>query len=333
MKNKMMTVSETSAAIENGGFYVIAGDESALGKLPKGNWIGGTSVYFLSETGGKVDQDNLFVTEFEAMAGANTRYLSVEDLPHLAEGYQDNGASIILIPAMSAAHQAFAIDGAGYNGLFDQPLMGWVTGVHLDNLGTQSPKVFDGASGQSYEDGVVLMHLDVGVDKAADIDIINLFKQDDAGDLITFKTTGFSTTKALVNGEEVDFAAYLTDKGVDTRMPLVANYAGAMINVSFQAVDADQNKVDFYAPVIEGAEYRIAKTPGDYASEFSGLVGEGGADEFSCNCILNYLYGELEGKKTGGFTGPATFGEIAYVLLNQTMVRMSVKDIAAQNAA
>jgi hypothetical protein len=34
----------------------------------------------------------------------------------------------------------------------------------------------------------------------------------------------------------------------------------------------------------------------------------------------------LEGKKTGGVTGPITFGEIAYQLLNQTLAYISVKD-------
>jgi len=33
---------------------------------------------------------------------------------------------------------------------------------------------------------------------------------------------------------------------------------------------------------------------------------------FICNCILNYLYGELEGKRTGSFSGPITFREIAF---------------------
>jgi hypothetical protein len=46
--------------------------------------------------------------------------------------------------------------------------------------------------------------------------------------------------------------------------------------------------------------------------------------EFSCNCILNYLYGELEGKRTGALKGPMTFGEVAYQLLNQTMVYLKV---------
>ena len=47
---------------------------------------------------------------------------------------------------------------------------------------------------------------------------------------------------------------------------------------------------------------------------------------FSCNCILNYLYSELEGKKTGSFVGPITFGEVAYQLLNQTLVYLKIED-------
>ena len=47
---------------------------------------------------------------------------------------------------------------------------------------------------------------------------------------------------------------------------------------------------------------------------------------FTCNCILNYLYANLEGKKTGSIVGPITFGEIAYMLLNQTMVYLTFED-------
>ncbi|WP_439895878.1 DUF6976 family protein [Alloyangia pacifica] len=44
----------------------------------------------------------------------------------------------------------------------------------------------------------------------------------------------------------------------------------------------------------------------------------------SCNCILNFPYDPLETKRTGDFTDPVTFGEIAYILLNQTMVRLQL---------
>lgn len=46
---------------------------------------------------------------------------------------------------------------------------------------------------------------------------------------------------------------------------------------------------------------------------------------FSCNCILNYMYAGLEGERPGDMTGPVTFGEIAYVLLTQSMVYLVVE--------
>jgi hypothetical protein len=42
---------------------------------------------------------------------------------------------------------------------------------------------------------------------------------------------------------------------------------------------------------------------------------------------LNFIYGGLEGKKTGDITGPMTFGEIACRLLNQTMVFFEIDKI------
>jgi hypothetical protein len=35
----------------------------------------------------------------------------------------------------------------------------------------------------------------------------------------------------------------------------------------------------------------------------------------------------LEGKKVGAITGPTTFGEVAYQLLNQTMVYLKITDL------
>ena len=55
--------------------------------------------------------------------------------------------------------------------------------------------------------------------------------------------------------------------------------------------------------------------------EFRSKSAVAGAEKpvFSCNCILNYLYGGLEGEKIPPYAGPITFGEVAYQLLNQTL--------------
>ena len=333
MQNKMMSVADASDLISSGSVAVVAGDEAVLAKLPKGNWIGGTSVYFLTETGGRVDRENVFVTTFDDVKSVKCRFVPTEALPGLTSERFENGATMILLPAFSKSHQEFALDGATYPGLFDQPVMGWISGVHLDDIGKVSPKVFDGATGLAHDEGAAVMHLELENGFAADIDIVNLFTQDAAGDEITFPGDGFSAETAMVNGKEVNLAKWITENEVDTRFPLVANYAGAMINVSFQNVDTDAGQVAFYAPVVEGVTYKLAKDPGDYATAFASQAGDGGQSEMSCNCILNYLYGELESKITGGFTGPATFGEIAFILLNQTLVRMQTVELSKTNAA
>jgi hypothetical protein len=81
--------------------------------------------------------------------------------------------------------------------------------------------------------------------------------------------------------------------------------------------------------VFEDVTYKIAKPIDDFIEAFKRQIPQqGGVDNlvFSCNCILNYLYAELEGKKTANFTGPITFGEIAYQLLNQTLAYLTIED-------
>ncbi|SOB89613.1 hypothetical protein SAMN05877809_10140 [Rhodobacter sp. JA431] len=329
MKNEMLTVTEAAARIEAGDVMVIAGDEALLVQLPKGAWIGGTTVYFVTENGGAVVRDKLFCTTFAKATGATPRHVDVAGLPTISEGYKAGGVTMIMIPAFSVAHSQFAVDGQTYPGLFDQPLAGWITGVHLDDIGKKAPKVFDGSTGVGYDEGAVLLHVALPEGAQIDLDILNIFAQgDDAKLSFTFEDNGFSAKTAMVNGEQVKLADYITDNKIDTRLPLVANYSGALVNVSIQSVDTETGEVKFYAPVVAGVEYRMANALGSYSQAFAQGAGDGGTGQYSCNCILNYLYGELEGQRTGGFTGPVTFGEIAYILLNQTLVRMDINDAA-----
>lgn len=330
MKNEMLTVSEVSGRIEAGDVMVIAGDEALLAQLPKGAWIGGTTVYFVTESGGAVVRDKLFCTTITEATGATPRHVDVDGLPGIAAGYKPGGVTMIMIPAFSVAHSQFAVDGQTYPGLFDQPLAGWISGVHLDDIGKRAPKVFDGTTGKAYDEGAALLHVALPEGVTADLDILNIFAQgNDANLTFTFSEGGFSAKTALVNGAEVKLADYITEHKIDTRLPLVANYAGALVNVSIQSVDTATGEVKFYAPVVAGVEYRLANALGSYSQAFAKGAGDAGDGQYSCNCILNYLYGELEGQRTGGFTGPVTFGEIAYILLNQTLVRMDINDNAA----
>lgn len=332
MKNAMLTPDATADLIRSGATLLVAGEESLLRALPAGNWIGGTSVYFLTEEGGCHDTTRLHVTQVEAATDSVIRHLGTEALQDLTQGRFDGGISLVLIPAFSEAHSRFALEAPAFPGLFEQPLMGWITGVALDEVGTKRPAVIDGSTGALHTEGAVVMHVELPMDRQPDIDILNLFEQDmDPARHFTFDQTGFTATTATVNGQTVRLADYIAQQGIDTALPLVADYAGAMVNVSFQSVDATTGEVRFYAPVVSGVDYRLAKPLPDYAATFVQRASGDGTRQMSCNCILNYLHGQLEGKTTGSYTGPATFGEIAYMLLNQTMVRVDLK--AASSAA
>ncbi|MBI5494520.1 MAG: hypothetical protein HY904_05790 [Deltaproteobacteria bacterium] len=324
----MTDIAAAEAAIKTGKFLFLAGDERVLSRLPRGNWIGGTIPYFMGQDGGVTARDRVFV--HEAPAGTQGAKIAVYDEAHLSSIPRDapeNGFSVIIIPATSRVHVSYARNAPGYDGIFLKPIIGWIAGVHLDDLGQVHPKVFDGSTGAAHPDRAVVMHVTLPAHQQASIGMVNLFKQGQ-GDELAFTEEGFLVRDCLVNGTQVNFAKYLRSLGVDTRLPLVADYSGTRVNVSFQSVNDKEGTVALYAPVFTGVTYRVAEPVKDYVREFTALLPTGLATlSFSCNCILNFLYSELEGKKTGAITGPITFGEIAYQLLNQTMTYLEIHDV------
>jgi hypothetical protein len=156
------------------------------------------------------------------------------------------------------------------------------------------------------------------------IGIINIFDQDENSPVFAFINDGFSVKTCLVDGQKVELADYIAQKNIDTKLPLIGDYSGQGINISFKAIE--NGIVNFYAPVFPGIEYKLAKPIANYEKEFNNHLEKfkNVEEVFSCNCILNFLYGELEGKKVNSLLGPITFGEIAYQLVNQTLVYVTV---------
>jgi hypothetical protein len=196
----------------------------------------------------------------------------------------------------------------------------------LSEIGTVTPKVFNGTTGECSDRRVAVMRAKIPSSKIADVGMINLFHPGD-GDEIIFHEPAFSARDCTINGETENFYDYAIRKKLDLKLPLVTELSGHHINVSFQAVEADTRTVKFYAPVMKGRIYRQAAPLDDYREALVGAVkGLSLSPVFSCNCILNYLYGKLEGEQFIPVPGPATFGELAHVLINQTLVYLSVRD-------
>lgn len=328
MQNELLTLNETQELISSGKTLLLAGDEDLLNKLPQGNWIGGTSPYFISEDiGGQISTDKIFVSDISPICSSVLiKNYNQHKLHKLYGNAVEGGFNFIIIPSSSEAHSSFALNAPNYKKFRKYPLLGWVSGVNIHDLGKIKPKVFNGKTGKCFENEAVIMHVGVIEGKKAKIGTVNSFKQGE-GDILTFLDDGFSCSEVMVNGVKESFGDYIIRNNLDTKLPLVANYFGTLVNISFQSFEAG-GEVRFYAPVFTGVRYKHAAPMDDYEAEFKKQMQKItiGDDSiiFSCNCVLNYIHLNLEGKKTKPFTGPFTFGEIADQLLNQTLVYLTI---------
>jgi len=329
LTNLLLDPQETARRINAGQTLVLAAEEHLLAALPPGNWIGGTIPYFMSGDGGCLCKDKIFVTEIPAEFSAAPRRYAASDLSGLYQDAGEASVSFIILPAESPAHLEFALHAPRYPGFALHPLIGWVAGVDLALIGKARPKVFCGGP-QPLNDEAVVMRMALPPGLLAQIKIINLFQPGD-GDTIIFANGGFSATTAVINGKERNFADYLHSLKADTRLPLVADYCGVMVNVALKNIGPKNSSVEFFAPVVPGTTYRLAAPIKDYVSALEARLKDLSPDNvlFSCNCIHNYLFSELEGRHTGSLVGPFTFGEIAFQLLNQTLVYIEVIKVAA----
>jgi Family of unknown function (DUF6976) len=329
MNQVLYNIDEVIKMIADGQTLILAGDEKALSQLPSGSWIAGTIPYFMGECGGEFSQEKIYVTTLpEFVSNIKIKVYDENTIKNVYSEAPDHGFSIIIVSALSPTHLTFSVKAPTFDNFATRPLIGWISGVFLEELGKVAPKIYNGTSAKAIENGAVVLSVDLPKNKAATLDIINMFKPG-TGDSLFFEEDGFSAKDVIVNGKKQNFVSYLKENNIDTKPPLVANMYGAHINTSFQAVNEEEKRVDFYAPVFKAVEYKLAEPVENYVGKFTGLMSEsrGGEVYFSCNCILNYLYSELEGKKTGNVTGPITFGEIAYQLMNQTLAYMVIEDI------
>ena len=325
----LYSVAEVAAMLATGETLILAGEERLLAALPRGEWIGGTSPYFMTaEAGGTHDRDRIFVQRMPAIASvAWVGMLDRAGLPDLAALGPENGYTILLIPGHSEIHRDFALHGIDWPDMFRRPVVGWVTGVDGDSAATDRPKVFDGRSGRCADDQAVVLHVALPGNAFARADIVNLFAPDMDGPLLTFDgDASFTAEWVMVDGVRTRLIDHIRANGIDMRLPLVADYNGTMVNVATAAIDEASGEITFFAPVYSHVSYRFARPVEDYPRQFADQLGNPRGDVvFSCNCILNYMYAGLEGERPGGMTGPVTFGEIAYVLLTQSLVYLVIE--------
>ncbi|BDG09542.1 DUF6976 family protein [Anaeromyxobacter paludicola] len=327
-RRQLLEVGEVAALLGRDEPLLLAGDEALLRRLPPGRWIAGTIPYFMTEAGGVVDRERIFVEHLPPGVDClGIRRYGEEEISRVYADLPEGALAAMIAPCWSRVHLAFALHAPRYPGFATAPLFGWIAGVHLSELGASAPRVFDGSAAEPLSDQAIVMQLSLAPGKVPDLGIVNVFERGD-GPTLTFPETGFTAATVAVDGRPEPLVGYLERSGLDTRLPLVADYAGASINVSFQSVDRERGEVRFFAPVFAGVEYQHARPLPDSVRAFASALptGLGRRVAFSCNCVLNYVNLELEGRRIGDVVGPMTFGEIAYQLLNQTLVYLCISE-------
>ncbi|MCF6241486.1 MAG: hypothetical protein L3J74_09100 [Bacteroidales bacterium] len=324
MESKLYTVQETIQLIKSGKLLSLAADEEILSQLPAGNWIAGTSPYFMDTEKGIFSKTHIFVNELSTFGNEySIKVYDENNIYDITKNSYANGYTLIIIPPFKEIHKKYALEADNLVGLYKNPIIGWVSGNDLSE--NVQPKTFNGNKLEVYSDKAVAIHVKLPDDKFAEIQIVNIFERDENSDEIQFLNDGFECEYCIINGEKTLLSAYLKKNNIDVKSPLIADYSGAMINVSIKNVEDE--KVRFYAPVFNDRIYKFAKKIDNYIYEFEKNIPKLEVQsEFSCNCILNYLYGDLENKKIKSTTGPITFGEIAYKLLNQTLIHLIISD-------
>lgn len=327
MAGTLCTPERVAELIRSGAALVLAGEAALLSQLPEGNWIGGTIPYFMTINGGCVCADRIFVTELpDYVTDVKVSTYDVAELGDIYNRCEGNPVSLIILPYGSAVHAEFALNAPNYPGFATHPVIGWVAGMQLETPGAAAPACYCGRA-EALPDRVVELRFQLPPKRHARIDVINLFEPG-IGDRLRFPTGGLAVKDVLVNGELRSFAEYLKETTGDLRLPLVADYCNTLVNVSIKRLRADTGEVEFFGPVWPDLDYRQAQPLTDYVKGFEACLSEVPAGQivFSCNCVLNYLYSNLEGRKTGSILGPMTFGEVAYQLLNQTLVYLTIEE-------
>lgn len=324
----MYSPEEVSNMIKQGKTLLLAGAKKVLKNLPKGNWIGGTNVYFMAENGGMQSDELILVSEIPSdVVEFSFKYYDLSTVKNVyKEGYE-NGFSIIIMPVFTKIHVDFAKASPQYEGFAMKPLAGWVSGTDLDKSG-ETAKVFLGTEQSVSEDLAVVAHFKLPKEKFAEITIINIWSPGN-GDEIEFLEAGFEVKDVKINGKITNFVDYLINNKIDTNLPIVADYNGVMMNISFKEVNLEKKTASFFSTTFKNVVYKFGSVEGDYIDEVMKHAPKDIETNyvFSCNCLANYVGHNLVGKKTGSITGPATFGEIAYQLLNRTMVNLEIKNI------
>ncbi len=112
MRDYLYEIDEVAALIRHGDGLLLAGEEAVLQRLPHGNWIAGTIPYFMTEAGGLVNRQRIFVNELPAgLQCAGVRRYSKEEITRVYADMPAGTLGVMIAPASSAVGMLQITDG------------------------------------------------------------------------------------------------------------------------------------------------------------------------------------------------------------------------------
>jgi hypothetical protein len=319
MDNMLKTFRETTEMIRQGKLLHIAGVESLLRDLPAGNWIGGSTGRFMGVGRGEERVIGPLL-EVRELPFEKYKILSYdeENLPNLTRDAYKNGFSIVILPYRRDLSGRYAKNASGIVDGFLPNVIGWVSGADTTPVREKAITI-NGRTDDIFSEKAVAVHVALPVGKRAGVVVANLFEPDRSKPAVSFANDGDNVESCFINGSETLFAEYLLQNDIDISAPLIGDYAGREVNVSFR--DVQKNRVQFFAPVFRGVNYNFAKNA---SSRVPAHYRQGDGVIFACDDILNLVFTRSRGINAGGLSDRAAGDEIACRVMNQTLLCLTM---------
>jgi hypothetical protein len=324
----LFTPGEVSDMILAGKHLLLAGDAKLLKHLPKGDWIGGSTPYFIVQPGIRTTSfDKIFVNKLpDCVTKTEIAEYDETDIQNIFTDGTHNGLTVLILPYSSPVSNEYARNATRYPNFAMHPVFGWLTGEEMGVVHTGEERSFtiSGLGNGLSTKKAVAMRITLPKTKYAEIQIFNPFKQG-SGDKIEFDCSELTVRDAIINGEKRNFAEYLRENNIDLNMPMSANYSGTLLNNVVVAVVEDG--VMLSAPAFENLEYRFAELDPDVTEP--SLIND--KIFFAASCVAYFLQPALSDKYLRQINCPIVFGEIAYQMVGMTTIYVTIDDTPVNN--
>ena len=326
MKNKLYSKEQVIEFIKQGRIMHLCGNENTLKDLPKGNWVAGMSPYFMDDVG-KISDSKIYVDDFSFIAeDCEMATFDEVDIHEIAKRNKySNGFIFMVLPIDSQVYYTFASHSLEYDHIYDNPVVGYVSSVHVEDYGKVQPKVAIGSESVLHADKAAVLYVKVSDRLRVRTEIMNLDTIDHDSAPVRFPKNSFIQGDCLIDGKPGKIANYLEEQKsrIGHYPQLITSQNGALVIRDIKSVDLNTGEVIFFSPAYESDTYYTVKYNNDYFATFNRRLGRK-TDVIACmSCTSYFLQGDFEYRHID-FNGVYTFGEIAYQLLNKTIVTLEV---------